>query len=293
MRAPPEAQAASPSARHGRHYSSRLSERVIFRNERRQSRKRARRASACFLARGEHPPRERPPDPQAPAPGEIRREKRGARPHAGPPSRTTAADARPPRSPRTAAAGARPPRGPSAARSPSTCRSPRWRLRGSRWRGIEGGRAHSFRVFGHLRRNSEALGAPERSGRAFSQVTRIPTVTARAFCLLRPLQTSEFRRKCPFFADFPARRPPLPPDPPPVASQPGPSPRRCPQGAVAAPLPGGAEPTSSPARGHLPLGVRPAPAASASVRPAGAYPLGDPPAASAGASPRTFRLSRR
>ena len=56
---------------------------------------------------------------------------------------------------------------------------------------------------------------------------------------------------------------------------------------------GGAEPASSPARGHLPLGVRPAPAASASARPAGAYPLGDPPAASAGASPRTLRLSRR
>lgn len=47
MRAPPEAQAASPSARHGRHYSSRLSERVIFRNERRRGRRRARRAGAC------------------------------------------------------------------------------------------------------------------------------------------------------------------------------------------------------------------------------------------------------
>ena len=209
-----------------------------------------------------------------------------------PPSRTAAAGARPPRGPRTAAADARPPppSRPLPEHVPERPLAPtRVPLEGDEG----GGRAHSFRVFGHLRRNSEALGAPERSGRAFSQVTRIPTVTARAFCLLRPLQTSEFRRKCPFFADFPARRPPLPPDPPPVASQPGPSPRRCPQGAVAAPLPGGAEPTSSPARGHLPLGVRPAPAASASVRPAGAYPLGDPPAASAGASPRTFRLSRR
>lgn len=101
-------------------------------------------------------------------------------------------------------------------------------------------------------------------------------------------QVSIFRR-FPCTQDAPTTRPA------PVASQPGPSPRHCPQGGrrrAAAP-PGGAEPASSPAHGHLPLGVRPAPAASASARPAGAYPLGDPPAASAGVSPRTLRLSRR
>lgn len=200
LRAPPEAQASSPSARHWQHYSSRLSERVRVRGEcGTRSREAARtpdRTPAGIVGRGGGPTARRPPTRVLRAPP---------------------------------AAGARPSCGSSAARSPplSACR----RCPAASTKDPLEGIVRTLFAF-----LDTCVEIPRRwvlqrvAARAFPQVTRIPLVVARAFCPLRPPQTSEFRRKCPFFADLPARRPLLPPGPPRRAAA---------RGAVAAAPPGG------------------------------------------------------